>query len=486
MVFLLSIALTFFLGFAFCHLILINVKSINLRLLLNLSLPIGIGISSSIFIFFNLLGLSHWFIFFIELLTAIYFLVKFNSKRQNAIHYQFERFSLNKLLLTPLLLITTLLYSYSLLMDVSIFFFESVRNPHGLWDAWSCWNIIAKFIARAPHDWPTLLHQMNAIDFHPDYPLLQRGFIARSWLLTGNETVWIPIISAFVFCFCTIGLVTSSVSVLSQNKTDGLIAGLVLLCSPFYMVMGFSQYADNTVGYFYLATIVLLTLARKTPAVKPNLLIAAGVTSGLAAWSKNEGLMFILCLFTAQLTRLLFCNYKTLFQELKYMSLGILPVLLLVLYQKIFIAPPNQIVAAQGSETLVKLQDISRYEAVWNYFKYQFGIFGSWMTNPWWLFLIGIIIKGGINFRGYNYSFISNFTWLILMATGFFFVEVITPLGLQYYLSTSVHRLFFQLFPSFIFIYFMAINGEHSITYEKRINTFFQTILKKIKFTKQV
>lgn len=484
MVFFLSIALTFVLGFAFCHLILLNVRSIHIRLLINLSLPIGIGISSVIFIFFNLLGLSHWLIFFIEILAAIFFLVKFNYTRQNTIHYQFERFSLNKLLLTPLLFITMLLYAYSLIIDIGIFFFESVHSPHGLWDAWSCWNIIARFIARAPNDWPALLHQMNAIDFHPDYPLLQRGFIAHRWLLIGNETVWIPILTAFVFCFCTIGLLTSSISVFTQNKTDGLIAGLIMLCTPFYMVMGFSQYADNTVGYFYLATIVLLTLARKTPSVKPNILIAAGVTSSLAAWSKNEGLMFILCIFASQLTRLFFCNCKILLQELKYIFIGILPILLLVLYQKFFIAPTNQIVAAQGSETFVKLQDFGRYEVVWGYFKEKFTNFGAWITNPWWLFLIGIIIKGGINFKDYNFSVISNFTWLLLMTTGFFFVEIITPLGLHYYLSTSLHRLFFQLFPSFLFIYFMAINGQHSIAYEKRVNAIFQNIFQKIKFTK--
>jgi hypothetical protein len=484
MMFILSISVALLLGFTACQFIFIKTKSINLRFLVNLSFPIGLGITSVIFIFLNLIGLSHWLIFLIEIAGLTFLLIKFNKYRtQNSskLVYQFEGFNLNKLLLTPVLFLATLLYIYSLVMDVGVFIFDSIQGPHGLWDAWSCWNLIARFISRAPHDWPGLLHQMNAVDFHPDYPLLQRGFIARCWLLMGNESVWIPIASAFIFTFCTIGLVSSSVSAFTGNKTDGLIAGLILLCTPFYMIMGDSQYADNTVGYFYLATIVLLTLARRGASIRPNFLIAAGVTAGLAAWSKNEGLLFITCLFASQLTRLFFKNYKELLNELKYLFIGMAPVLMLVVYQKLVIAPPNQIISAQGAGTMVKLTDPERYSMVWNWFVYQFSSFGKWTipVNPWWLILLGILIKGGINVKENNYSFISNFTWLILMLTGFFFVELVTPLGLRYYLATSVHRLFFQLFPSFIFIYFLAINGEKASKQEKRMNDLFKKIFKK-------
>ncbi len=141
-----------------------------------------------------------------------------------------------------------------------------------------------------------------------------------------------------------------------------------------------------------------------------------------------------------------------------------LPFLLLIAYQKIIIAPPNQIISAQGSETFSKLTDFSRYEIVWDWFVKQFSTFGKWTINPWWFFLAGLLFKG-INIKENNYSFVSNFTLFFLMLTGFFFVEIVTPLGLVYYLSTSVHRLFFQLFPTFIFIYFLAVNGKSGSQY---------------------
>ena len=42
-----------------------------------------------------------------------------------------------------------------------------------------------------------------------------------------------------------------------------------------------------------------------------------------------------------------------------------------------------------------------------------------------------------------------------LMMVGYFFVYVMTPLDLGYHLATSLNRLFLQLWPSVIFLFFM-------------------------------
>lgn len=463
MMFVLSLIVSVLIGFVACHVFFKGTKKMQLHFLFNLAVPVGVGISSAIFIFLSLLKIPALLVLGAEIAILIYLFYKY-SKMDAAhpfkIKHQLEHFNFATALTHPILLLATVLYILSWLLDVGVFYFNSVQNSHGLWDAWSCWNLIAKFIARAPSDWPSLLHQMNAIDFHPDYPLLQRGFIANNWILLGNETVWVPIVSAFIFTFCAIGLITSTVSIYN-SKTEGFIAGLVLLCTPFYMVMGYSQYADNTVGYFYLATIVLLTIARSGSVLKPNMFIAAGVAAGLAAYSKNEGLLFILFLFMAQLSRVFLKNKGELWKELKYLFYGMLPFLLLVAYQKLIIAPPNQIVSAQGTSTFTKLTDPERYKIVIDWFSTQFTGFGKWEFHPWWFFLLGALYKG-INMKRSNYSFFSNIVLLLLMVVGFFFVEIITPLGLVYFLSASVHRLFFQLFPTFIFVYFMAIGGQQA------------------------
>ncbi|MES2140386.1 MAG: hypothetical protein V4511_11830 [Bacteroidota bacterium] len=455
-----SIFSSLLLGFLSCRLIFKEEENVSSRFLANLGIPVGIGISSIIFIFFNLLGFTPLLIFLIEIILLIFLILKV-KKLKKAIG-QFEWLNLNKLIQSPILLLAAVIYFYSWMMDAGIFFFDSIAEPHGLWDAWADWNLGAKLISRDPFGWAKSFHEMISEDFHTDYPLLQKGFIARCWILAKTETVLVPMIFAFIFTFCTIGLVASAVAYFT-TKTEGLMAGMVLLCTPFFMTMGTSQYADNTVGYFFLATIVLLTFARSGTTVKPLLLIAAGFTAGLSAWSKNEGLLFILCLFSSQLTLLFFKNYRELFIELKYLLFGLIPVLLFIGYYKMVIAPPNQIMIAQGPQTFVKLTDPLRYLTVYQWYKMQFTEFGQWALNPWWLFLLGILIKGGIGFRKYNYAFVSNFTWLLLMLLGFFLIEIITPLDLEFYLSTSLHRLFFQLFPSFIFIYFLGLKNKQTI-----------------------
>ena len=457
MIFFFSVFISLILGLLSSLIFFKEKKNLRIRFLINLSLPIGIGLSSIIFITLNLLGFATFLILGIEIGVLIFLIIKIINSPKNI--YQFEWFNLNKLILNPILLLATTIYFYSWLMDVGIYFFDSIQSPHGLWDAWGDWNLGAKFICRDPNGWTHSFHQIISSMFHTDYPLLQKGYVARCWILAKTETVWVPIFFCFIFTFCTIGLLASSVSFFT-NKTNGLIAGLVLLCTPFYMTMGYSQYADNTVGYFYLATIVLLTFARSGESIKPHFLIAAGVTAGLSAWSKNEGLLFIVCLFTSQLALLFFKNYRELFVELKYLFLGLLPILLLIAYYKIMIAPPNDIMDAQGAHTFVKLTDYSRYAIVGKWCYDQFTAFGKWALNPWWLFLVGILFNG-MNLKVNRNSLVSNFILLLLMITGFFFIFIISHLDLVYYLSTSLHRLFFQLFPSFIFIYFIAINRKN-------------------------
>lgn len=473
-----SILISFLLGLISCIIIFRKNEDINLRLLINLSLPLGIGISSVIFISLNLLGLPFHLISLIEIALIIFLIFKikifkkiilqFEWFKQNKLVLQNETNHLDRLLQGPILLLITGIYIYALLMDVGIFYFDSIKEPHGLWDAWNYWNLKAKFISRAPSEWSNLFQKVVSDDLHLDYPLLQTGYIAQCWLLMKNESLLVPIIFAFIFTFCTIGLLSSSVSFFT-NKTKGFIAGLILLATPFYMTMGDSQYADNIVGFFYLATVVLLTFARKGTSVKPNFLIAAGFAAGLSAWSKNEGLLFITCLFVSQLTLLFFKNYRELLVDLKHILMGMLPVLLLIAYYRIAIAPPNDIVHAQGKETLIKLTEYSRYAMICTWYVEQSRIFGRWILNPWWLFLLGILYKG-INLKENRNSLISTFVLLVLMLIGFFFIYIITPLDLVFHLSTSLHRLYFQLFPTFIFIYFIAIKGNNQIRKSNLVN----------------
>jgi hypothetical protein len=435
--------------------VLKNIKGLNFHLLLNLSLPVSIGLSSVIFVFFNIIGLSIYVILLLEIIILIFLMKKQYASvpllvKDKKFNFQFFKHEI-------IVLVLIAFYIYSWLMNAGIFYFDSIKEPHGLWDAWSYWNMKAKFICRAPDNWTEIIGQLNSQDFHGDYPLMQSAFIASSWLFCGNESVWIPIASAFIFTFCTLGLLTGAVSYFSTLKR-GLIAGIVLLSTPFFFTLGDSQYADITVGFFYLASIVFITFADNTRDAKSMnvFFISAGVMASLAAWSKNEGLLFICCMIISR------CVLKIkkpleLWQEMKWFLLGLLPVVLLLLHYKVFIAAPNDILEAQNSGVFNKLTDIERYKLIGSWFMQRAMNFGEWIFNPVFLFIPLFIIKGFDNSKKTLYGFL----FLFLMLGGFFFSYVVSYIELVFHLSTSVHRLFFQLFPCFIFLSLLSLKkGE--------------------------
>ncbi len=449
MIVIFSLIISFCIAFVLLFFLFQKQLENNFRLIFNLSFPTSIGISSVFFIVLNLLKVKLYFIVGIESIILFFLFLKFYKTKQTI---SLKEISITSLFQQHIIFILLfVVYSYSWLMDVGIFYFDSIKEPHGLWDAWSYWNMKAKFIARAPTVWTNCFSQFNAEDFHGDYPLLQSAFIARCWMLIGNETVWIPIASAFVFTFCTIGLLSSAVKYFT-NKTQGLIAGLILLCTPFYVTMGDSQYADVTLGFFFLATFVMLAFADNVQENKKYFLIASGIFATMAAWSKNEGLLFLLCLIVARVV-VKIKSPRFLWQELKYIFLGMLPILLLIIYYKMAVAPTNDLLKSHDVSAMHKVVDWERYKIIGAWFLERVTNFGEWIVNPWWIFLIVIVVNGISNKNNIAYGFVL----ILLMLIGYFYSYIISYHDLQFHLSTSLHRLFFQLFPSFIFLFFLLL-----------------------------
>ena len=95
------------------------------------------------------------------------------------------------------------------------------------------------------------------------------------------------------------GIVCLLMGAVAFTRTTGqsLLAGLVLLGTPVFVYEGPREAADLTLAFFVLATVILFFLYQRKQ--KPILLALAGFASGLAAWTKNEGLLFILAVCMA-------------------------------------------------------------------------------------------------------------------------------------------------------------------------------------------
>ncbi len=163
----------------------------------------------------------------------------------------------------------------------------SILYPHGNWDAWAIWNNRARFIFRGAENWQDGFSPLLGWS-HPDYPLLLPLAIARGWFYLGEETPWVPSALALLFTLSTTGILVSSLSPI-KSSSQGYLAGILLLGTPFFLIHGASQYADIPLAFYLLSGIALLSLSDRRPANNYGASILAGLLIGFSAWTKNEG-----------------------------------------------------------------------------------------------------------------------------------------------------------------------------------------------------
>jgi 4-amino-4-deoxy-L-arabinose transferase-like glycosyltransferase len=350
---------------------------------------------------------------------------------------------------------------------VTSFVFAFLKEPHGRWDAWLIWNMHARFLFRGGEQWRDAF--ASGLDWSMwDYPLLLPLSIVRSWNYMGGENSLIPALIAFVFTFLTLGLLVAALALL-KGRAPGYLAAMVLMGSPFFIFMGASQFADIPFAFFMLATLVmLLTGMREDNPAGP--LILAGIAAGLCAWTKNEGLLFLsiaagCLLVTAVVTG----GRRPALRRIVPFLAGALPILLMVLYFKLRLAPSGYLAAGFTLSSLsMKLFDVSRYAEIARAFfitgiSFTQGLIDArvgMQLNPGAvsiLLLIGYLFLTGVRIDPRDRTgIIQSAAILCLMTAGYFFIYVLTPLDLGYHLATSLNRLFLQLWPGVIFLLFMA------------------------------
>jgi len=345
-------------------------------------------------------------------------------------------------------------FGFVLLSAFANFVALELHTPHGAWDSWAIWNLRARFIFRGGEYWTDAFSNLLSTYQHPDYPLLVPLTVARSWSYIGKETQVVPITVAFFFTFAIAGIIYSALTIL-RSKSQGILAGLFLMSTTIFIFLGAYQYGDVPLGFFFLSSIVFIFFQERFPK-NYNLSLLAGAMAGLSGWTKNEGLLFLLCLF-------LVCSSLTVFssdrkehmKQLAYLALGSVPFLLMLIYFKINLAPPNEIVSKETimREVIGKLGDYSRYVKILKAF-----IIYALLNFPHFLLLIvyPLIFRIKIDDTSKKSIIISSVV-LVLMFTGFFLVYQITPHDLDWHLEKSLPRLLAQLWPSILFTYFMIV-----------------------------
>ncbi len=329
-------------------------------------------------------------------------------------------------------------------------------SPYGEWDAWSIWNLRAKFLAGAGGTWkhavsPLLEHT------HPEYPLLTSGFIARVWRCSGDTSDSVPIVTGLLLAFCVPALLVGALALL-RGTTSGWLAGVLFLASTLFLVQAVSQYADVPLSFYYLATLVLIALAElaRYPAAP---LALAGAFASLAAWTKNEGIVFaVLALGCFWLLEWRAGGLKSAFEKGRYLVLGAAPGGLLVAGFKMFIGPGREPALQQPLWELVrKLGQFDRYATVAKALSAEVLELGVGLGHP--LLLVGILaVTLGIC-RPRDWSRPAVFAAFTVGLTYAVYcgVYLVTPQDLNWQLGTSAGRLYAQLWPGFLWAAFLVL-----------------------------
>ncbi|HUI88578.1 MAG TPA: hypothetical protein VLX61_07605 [Anaerolineales bacterium] len=325
------------------------------------------------------------------------------------------------------------------------------REPHGAWDAWMMYNRAARFIYRDQPGWlGSFSRQMDPI-FHADYPLQLGMDIAWAWQAVGQETQRVPIVLSGLFMLACAGLLGAALN-LTKSLGQASVSLLFLLGSSLIGNEGASQRADLPLAYFFISTIVLIYLFASLR--KPGLLILAGFMAGLAAWTKNEGSLFVLVALVALFIAFIDQNP---WRVLGWYLLGLVFPLIIVLYFKEFLAPPSDVLGNGFTRSIQQALDLSRHILILKSFGADILSFGGEGFG-----IIPILLAYALIFRLSPSSYLRPAYLaigliLILQAIGYYGIYLITPYDLEWHLVFSLGRLVFQLYIPFLFLFFTIV-----------------------------
>lgn len=365
--------------------------------------------------------------------------------------------------LPPASLIAYLL-AIPLLVAICIAFRYSIRcalaHPHGTWDSWGIWTLRARFLFRSGTQWRDAFS--SAIGYsHPDYPILLPAAIDRLWTYLQHEALLVPTMLGFFFMLCTVGLAMSSVAVL-RSKSQALLAGMVLVTTPFFVQHSVSGNAEPPLMFFFLATTVLLILSDSTP----QMLVLAGLTAGLAAWTKNEGLLFLVSAGTS-LAVLVFVDRgrAACIRAASLFAVGALPVIAIVILFKSQVHVRDWLFepAPGGEQILGRLTDLGRYSMISRYYLREIRQFGEWRISMVLILPAYFLLMGRLRGLKRKPGLLAVIGALTVVFVGYFLVYVITPTELVWQLRSSLNRVLLQLWPAAVVVFFCVTRTPEEV-----------------------
>ena len=330
---------------------------------------------------------------------------------------------------------------------------SSIAAPHGDWDAWAIWNQHARFLYLGGDGaWRDFFSIMWS---QPDYPLLLPASVARVWAYAGHESTLGPILIAMIFGVASVALVVTT-----NGGRRGWIAGALLLGATTFVAQVPSQCADVPLACFIVATLAV-TFGDVLRAPDPGSRIpsvVAGATSAMAAWTKNEGVVFVLLMLIVAVVAAVRRRDG---RQLLWSLVGAAPILIAVAWFKMVLAPSSGLVEGQSlSIVLSRSLDIARHATVLGLMAQHalrwgapiaFAVFPLVSLIAAWM---AVRLGGAVRVTA---------CILGLLLASYYFVYVTTPFDITWHVTTSVDRLLVQLWPGLVLTVFLGLEPTQSL-----------------------
>ena len=235
-----------------------------------LGTALGLGIASQIIFYLQLLGNN--FNHFLPLLISLGILGLL-LWRMAALKLKIEPGPFNPTLWILVLLAIPL-------------WFEAHYYYLGGWDAWSCWNLKAKFIYLGQERWRDLFDPL-LWGSNTGYPLALPTINVWFWQWSGFSQS-VPMLNAIVLTLLTAGTLLLGLQELKAPLLYCILAPVAIFTLAFGNTLCISQYSDMLFGLYLLCALVCYFLAFELN--NNRLLIPTAIFIGLMSFTKNEGL----------------------------------------------------------------------------------------------------------------------------------------------------------------------------------------------------
>jgi hypothetical protein len=322
--------------------------------------------------------------------------------------------------------------------------------PYGGWDAWSCWNLKARFILLGGEQWKNMfdpiLWRSNVA-----YPLLVPALNVWGWCFAKNPLWLTPLINSCIITFITAGTLMFAIKKIA-GRLHALLAPAWLLSIIFVVKLASSQYSDLMVGNYFLTSIVAFLYFQKTSA--RGWLVVMALALGALSFTKSEGL--VLAIITALAVALLRALTAKTRAELKSetpvflfaLAVAFLPTMI---FQAFF--APDSHTFINGFSSAVKPTSPERLKAVFVFFRMEI-VSGKW-NGFWALSLASLLLSWGKCFR--------KELLIIPVVLGVYLLSIIgvywmnTFFEILWWLGSTLNRILFSLTPAVILWVFLSL-----------------------------